>query len=61
MLSSATGALVLRPDAVADLSDVSGVREMGTFNELATIDLARCDFERYDMVLGTSCKFVSTQ
>ncbi len=52
MLSSAADELVTRPATVADISGVSGALEMGTFNEFATVDLARCDFEGYDMVLG---------
>ena len=35
-------------------SGISGAVEMDTFNEFATVDLARCDFEGYDMVLGRS-------
>ncbi len=54
MLSSAAGDLAIRPATVVDISGVSGAVEMDTFNEFATVDLARCDFEGYDMVLGRS-------
>ena len=60
MLSSATIALVLGPSTVASVLDESGAGIMGTFDELATIYLARCDFECYDMILGRSCELVST-
>lgn len=60
MLSSATGILALRPGPVAVLARVSGAGEMSTFDELATIYLTRCYFERYDMILGWSCELVST-
>ena len=60
MLSSATIVLVLGRSTVASLLEVSGAENMGTFDELATIYLARCDFECYDMVLGNSCELVST-
>ena len=60
MLSSATIVLVSGPSTVASLLDVSGAGNMGTFDELATIYLARCDFECYHMILGRSCELVST-
>ena len=59
MLSSATIVLVLGSSTVASLLKVSGAGNMGTFDELAAIYLARCDFECYDMVLGRSCELVS--
>ena len=34
---------------------------MGTFDELATIYLAGCDLERYDMILGESYQCVAIQ
>ena len=52
MLSSATIVLVLGPSTVASLLEVSGAENMGTFDEFATIYLARRDFECYDMILG---------
>ena len=60
ILSSATIVLVLGPSTVASLLDVTGAEKMGTFDELATIYLARCDFECYDMILGRRCELVST-
>lgn len=54
MLSSAACESVIRPGVVANVSGVSGAVDMGTFNEFATVDLTRCDFEGYDMVLGRS-------
>lgn len=55
ILSSAAGELARTPGAVADCSRVSGAGDRSTFDELATVDLARCDFEGYDMVLGRNC------
>ena len=54
ILSSAEGLLAMRSGIVADLSVMSGAKDMGTFDEFTTVDLAGCDFERYDMVLGRS-------
>lgn len=45
----------MRPGTLADWSGVSGAEDMDTFYELAAVDLARCDFESYDMVLYRSC------
>ena len=55
MLSSAACKLAIRPGTVADLPSVSGDGNMDTFDEFATVDLARSNFEGYDMVLGRSC------
>ena len=49
------GASVIRPSHRQALSGQFGVEGMTTFNELATVDLSRCNFEGYDMVLGREC------
>lgn len=55
MLSSAAGELAKRPGTVAGLSGLSGAKNLSTFDELAPVDLARCDLEGYDMVLRRTC------
>lgn len=55
MLSSAACKLAIRLGTVAGLPGAFGAGGMTTFDEFATVDLARCNFEGYDMVLGRSC------
>lgn len=59
MLSSAAGALATEPGTRVDILGMRGAGGMETFDELATVDLARCDFEGYHMVLGRRCELVS--
>ena len=44
-----------RPATVADLLGVAAAGGLDTFDEFATVDLARSNFKGYDMVLGRSC------
>ena len=55
ILSSAARKSAIRLGTVAGLPDVSGAGNVSTFDKFATVDLARSDFEGYDMVLGRNC------
>lgn len=52
MLSSAACELAIRLGTIEDSPDVYGAGDLNTFDKFAAVDLARSNFEGYDMVLG---------